>query len=304
MIPDTQNHASIASLQAVSHSYGSTKALNALSFDIMPGGIIALLGPNGAGKTTAINLLLGLLTPDQGRVTLFGQDAKHPQSRTRVGTMLQLSGVPETLKVKEHIDLFRAYYPAPLPFQDIIQFAGLEGLEDRLYSKLSGGQRQRLHLALAIAGNPELLFLDEPTTGLDVTARRSLWTHIRQFANAGRTVLLTTHHLEEADHLAQRILVLRQGQLIADGSPSEIKTMVAGKQIRLRTTLTQATIKTMADVVSVEQQGELVTILTNRAEPVVREILIRDETASELEVSSASLEEAFLSLTQERQRAA
>jgi ABC-2 type transport system ATP-binding protein len=237
-------------------------------------------------------------------VTVFGKDAKHLQSRMRLGTMLQVSGVPETLKVKEHIDLFRAYYPAPLPFRDIIHFAGLEGLENRLYSKLSGGQRQRLHLALAIAGNPELLFLDEPTTGLDVTARRSLWQHIRQFAEAGRTVMLTTHHLEEADHLAQRILVLRQGQLIADGSPSDIKTMVAGKQIRLRTALTPAAIQTITDVVSVEQQGELLTILTNRAEPVVREILNRDETACELEVSSASLEEAFLSLTQERQRAA
>jgi ABC-2 type transport system ATP-binding protein len=290
-------------MQGVSHRYGAQVALSALNLAVAPGGIIALLGPNGAGKTTAISLLLGLLSPTQGRVRVFGHDPKSLAARLRTGSMLQLSGVPETLKVSEHIELFRAYYPSPLPLATIVEMAGLAGLERRLYGQLSGGQRQRLHLALAIAGNPELLCLDEPTTGLDVSARRQLWETIRAFAERGRTVMLTTHNLEEADALAERILVLRQGRLIADSSPAQIKAMVAGQQIRLRTKLSPEAVRAMAGVVSIKGQNGRLTILASRAEPIVRELLISDPEACQLEVTSASLEDAFLALTQERQAA-
>jgi ABC-2 type transport system ATP-binding protein len=293
----------IAELNQVSKSYGATKALDNVTFNIYAGEVVALLGPNGAGKTTAINLLLGLLQPTSGEVRLFGKNPKDAANRTRVGVMLQLSGLPETLKVKEHLELYRAYYPNPLPLEELVTTAGLVGLEDKLYGKLSGGQKQRLHLALALCGNPDLVFLDEPTTGLDVTSRRALWEQVRGFIGTGRTVVLTTHYLEEADALADRIAVLRQGQIVADGTPSEIKARTSGQRVRLVTGLEPSFVETLAGVTSVKRDGAALEVLTTQAESVVLSLLQRDPTARGLEVTNTGLEDAFLALTQEHQKA-
>src|ERR1700741_676815 len=171
--------------------------------------------PNGAGKTTAVKLLLGLLQPDSGKVRVFGGDPTNPENRMRTGAMLQVGRVPETLRVREHIDLFSCYYQNPMPAAAVLAAAGLEKLSDRKFGDLSGGQRQRVLFALAICGNPDLLFLDEPTVGLDVEARRTLWVEIRKLVARGKTVLLTTHYLQEADALADRIVVIHQGSIIA-----------------------------------------------------------------------------------------
>jgi ABC-2 type transport system ATP-binding protein len=179
--------------------------LTDVSLTLRPGEVLALLGPNGSGKTTALSLLLGLARPNRGAVQLFGRSPQELESRARVGVMLQLSGVPETLTVAEHLRLFASYYPHPLPLAKVLERTGLTGLERRL----SGGQRQRLHLALA--GDSDLLCLDEPATGLDVGSRRALWDGMRDFIVGGKTVLLTTHYLEEADALADRIMVLNGG---------------------------------------------------------------------------------------------
>ncbi len=198
------------------------------------GEVVAILGPNGAGKTTAISILLGLRAPTSGSVTLFGGAPDEPATKARVGAMLQESGVPGTLTVAELIDLFRGYYPAPRPRTDLLAVAGLEDVADRRVRSLSGGQRQRLYVALALAGNPEVVFLDEPTTGMDVESRRRFWDVIGALAAEGRTIIFATHLLEEADALATRIVVIDRGRVVRDGTPAEIKARAGGATIRLR----------------------------------------------------------------------
>jgi ABC-2 type transport system ATP-binding protein len=213
----------VAELQSAIKSYGPIRALRGVDLNIERGEVLALLGPNGAGKTTAVRILLGLARPDSGSATIFGCDPTTQKAKLRRGAMLQVARVPETLRVREHIELFSAYYPSPLPFAETIAIAGLAGLEKRLFGELSGGQKQRVLFALAVCGNPDLLFLDEPTAGLDVEARRALWTRIRAFVARGGSVLLTTQYLEEADALAHRIAVIDKGRIIAEGTPAEIK---------------------------------------------------------------------------------
>ena len=214
----------VANLSGVTKNYGLHCALSSIDLSLESGKILALLGPNGAGKTTAVKLLLGLLKPSNGEVSVFGADPKEPKTRERMGAMLQSASVPEMLRVREHIDLFSSYYPRPLTLTETIARAGLERLENRYYRDLSGGEQRRLMFALAICGDPDLLFLDEPTTGLDIESRRGMWSQIRALRSAGKTVLLTTHYLEEADQLADRIVVLKRGKIAADGTPNEIKS--------------------------------------------------------------------------------
>ncbi|HXC42046.1 MAG TPA: ABC transporter ATP-binding protein [Candidatus Dormibacteraeota bacterium] len=289
----------VASLEAVSKNYEKVRALRNVNFSVRAGEVVALLGPNGAGKTTAVKLLLGLIQPNSGKARVFSGDPTNPQNRLRTGAMLQVGRVPETLRVREHIDLFSSYYTNPLPLEDVLAAAGLEKLRDRKFGDLSGGQRQRTLFALAICGNPDLLFLDEPTVGLDVEARRTLWEEIRRLVDCGKTVLLTTHYLEEADALADRIAVINQGEIIAEGTPAEIKAQTSGKRIRCITSLRPASILQIPGVNDVRQDREAVEIQAREAEPVVRALLARDASLSGLEITSAGLEEAFLALTQD-----
>jgi ABC-2 type transport system ATP-binding protein len=216
-------HPSPAQLANVSKRFGTTTALDGMSFSIEPGELVALLGPNGAGKTTAVRLLLGLCTPDSGIARVFGANPRDAANRVRTGAMLQIARVPETLRVREHIELFSSYYPDPMPLHEVIAAAGLEGIENKNFGDLSGGQKQRLLFGLAICGNPDFIALDEPTVGLDVEARRALWKQIRAFVDRGKSVLLTTHYLDEADALADRVIVIDHGRIVAQGTPGEIK---------------------------------------------------------------------------------
>ena len=212
-----------AQFTKVRKSYGAVEALRGLDLTIQPGEVVALLGANGAGKTTTVRTLLGLVKPDSGEVRLFGRDPRDAAARTRMGAVLQIARVPETLRVREHIHLFSSYYPDPMPMAEVIEAAGLSGLERRKFGELSGGQQKRVLFALALCGNPDLLVLDEPTTGLDVEARRALWKQIRAFVARGKSVLLTTHYLAEAEALAHRVIVLDKGSVVAEGTPAEIK---------------------------------------------------------------------------------
>lgn len=289
----------VASLDAVSKNYGPVRALREVSFRVQAGELVALLGPNGAGKTTAMKLLLGLMPPNRGKVRVFGADPTNPENRIRTGAMLQVGRVPETLRVREHIDLFSSYYQKPLPAAQVLAAAGLEKIRDRKFAELSGGQKQRVLFALAICGDPDLLFLDEPTVGLDVEARRMLWEEIRQLVDRGKTVVLTTHYLQEADALADRVAVINQGEIIAEGSPAEIKAQTSGKKIRCVTGLELDWVRRLPGVTEVRNDRGAIEIHAGEAEPVVRELLNRDSGLSGLEVTSAGLEEAFLALTQD-----
>jgi ABC-2 type transport system ATP-binding protein len=288
---------SAAELRNVTHRYGNHVALRGLSMSLQPGEVVALLGPNGAGKTTAVKLLLGLLRPTEGTATVFGRSPSEREARQRIGAMLQVARVPETLTAGEYLDLFRSYYPQPLPVDEIVASAGLEGIENRQFKDMSGGQKQRMLFALAICGNPDLVFLDEPTLGMDIETRHNLWKRVRALADAGKTVLLTTHYLEEADTLADRILVIAQGSVIAEGTPSEIKGRVSGRKIRCITKLTDGFLEQIPGVEGVERVGAGVTLSVGSAENVLRAMLDADAELHSLEVTSPALEDAFLALT-------
>jgi ABC-2 type transport system ATP-binding protein len=288
----------VASLGGVTKKYGEVTALRDVSLNVRAGELLALLGPNGAGKTTSVRLMLGLSKPLAGKVEVFGRDPRMAAARRRIGAMLQVAKVPETLKVKEHINLFRSYYANPFSLRTTLEAAGLEGMENRLFGALSGGQKQRVLFALAICGNPDLLFLDEPTVGLDIGTRHLIWQQIRSLVQQGRTVVLTTHYLEEVDALAHRVVVLNHGAIVAEGTSAEIKSRTAQRKIRCVTRLQPSEVETIAEVSDVSAQDGRMEIRTMQVEPVLRELFLRDPAITGLEVSNSTLEEAFLKIVQ------
>ena len=289
---------SIAELVDATKKYGEVEALKGITLRIEPGEVVAMLGPNGAGKTTSISLLLGLRRPTSGTARLFGLNPTDTGARSRTGVMLQESGVPQVLKVAEMIDLFRCYYPSPMPTARVIELAGLEEKAGTQCKDLSGGQRQRLYFALAICGDPDLIFLDEPTVGLDVESRRAFITSIKGFIASGKTIVLTTHYLEEADELAKRVVVIDRGRIIADASPADIKAKVIGRKVSFKSArpLTTADLDGLPITSSDVKDGHY-TLVTGEPETLLRELFRRGCDISDLEVTGAGLEEAFLSLT-------
>jgi ABC-2 type transport system ATP-binding protein len=287
----------IASLRSVSKKFGQQIALDRLSLELRRGEVVALLGPNGAGKTTAVRLLLGLSQATSGEVRIFGGNPRDRASRLRLGAMLQVGRMPETLRVREHLQLFSSYYANPRPLEELLVVAGLEGLEGKLFGKLSGGQKQRMLFALALCGDPDLICLDEPTLGMDVEARRAMWEQVRKLAVRGKTILLTTHYLEEADALASRIVVIQRGKVIAEGTPQELKTADGSRSIRCTTSLQSSFVSDLPGVTSVEHDGDVMLVRTHRPEAVLRTMLAHDAALSGLEVRAAALEDAFLALT-------
>ena len=295
----------VAELRGVTKSYTRGQlALGGVDIRLHGGEITTLLGPNGAGKTTAIRIMLGLAAPTNGIALVFGGDPRKARNRVRTGAMMQIAKVPETLKVREHIRIFRSYYPKPMSYEETLHATGIEALEHRLFGTLSGGEKQRVMLALALCGNPDLLFLDEPTVGLDVDSRHTLWSSIRQARAQGRAVLLTTHYLEEAEMLADRVVVLNHGKVIADGSVAEVRKRVALRRIRCHTMLPLEAVRAIRDVASARSEGVGVEIMTQCAEDVVRELLARDPALTALEITGAGLEDAFIALTRPRPEAA
>jgi ABC-2 type transport system ATP-binding protein len=283
----------VASLRGVSKRFRSTEALRDVDLELRAGQVIALLGPNGAGKTTAISALLGLRRPDSGVARLFGLDPRLPAARRRIGVTPQELGFPSTLTVAEIVDFVRAHYDDPEPTDDLIRRFGLEDVRDRQAGGLSGGQRRRLAVALAFAPNPDVVFLDEPTTGLDVASRLSVWETIRAFGRRGGTVLLTTHNLDEAEALAHRVIVMSEGRVIADASLEEIKSHVGLRRVRLR----RQPLPDLAGVIQVADEDDQRVLYVNDAGHVVVQLVHAEADLDGLEVLPVSLEEAFVALT-------
>ena len=294
--------APLARLRGVRHHYGKTLALDGVDLALPAGQVLALLGPNGAGKSTAISLLLGLQRADAGTVELFGLPPQALEARRRAGVMLQAAAVPDTLKVRELIDLTRSYYPQPRSVADLVALAGLDGLMARRYGQLSGGQQRRVQFALAVCGRPELLFLDEPTTGLDIDARQTLWKAIRELRSQGCAVLLTTHYLEEAEALADRVVVVNHGRVVAEGTVAQIRAHVAQRRIRCTSALPAALVQGWPGVQLAQRDGARLEIVAESAESVVRRLLAEDAALSDLEVQRAGLADAFLALTRDAQK--
>ncbi|HSL65088.1 MAG TPA: ABC transporter ATP-binding protein [Gaiellaceae bacterium] len=281
-----------AALVGVRKRLGSVQALDGVDLELPPGEVVALLGPNGAGKTTAVKLLLGLRRPDAGVATIFGADPTAAASRRSIGATPQEVSFPPTLRVGEIVALVRAHYPRPRRADELLERFGLAHLGRRQAGGLSGGERRRLALALAFAGDPRAVFLDEPTTGLDAEARREAWSHIRAFSEGGGSVLLTTHYLEEAGELATRIVVLVRGRIVASGPPSEIRAGVSLARVRF----TAAEMPPLpAGAVAARTDGAI-TVLTASPDAVVAALVRSGIAWGDLEVTRAGLEEAFLDL--------
>jgi ABC-2 type transport system ATP-binding protein len=289
----------VASLAGAVKRYGDLTALDGLDLMLHRGELLALLGPNGAGKSTAISLLLGLVRADGGRVELFGQDPQDIRARRRVGVMLQSAVLPATLSVAELLRLTMSYYPAPRALEEAAELAGVTDLLSRRYAALSGGQQRRVQFAMALCGRPELLFLDEPTVGMDIEARQKLWAAIRKLLAEGCAIVLTTHYLEEAEALAQRVVVLAKGRVLSDGSVQALRARVARARIRCLSDLDAHAIAQWSQVTSATREGARLAIQTDAAESVVRRLLDADPALSELEVLRAGLAEAFTELTRE-----
>lgn len=295
----TDPSAAVARLAGAVKRYGRLVALDGVDLMLRRGELLAVLGSNGAGKSTSIGLLLGLIRPDAGRAELFGLDPQRIEARRRIGVMLQSAQLPVALRVGELLRLTASYYPNPRPLDESAELAGIGDLLSRPYGKLSGGQQRRVQFALALCGRPELLFLDEPTVGMDIEARQKLWATMRTLVAGGCSVVLTTHYLEEAEALAQRVAVLGQGRVLSDGSVDALRSRVASARIRCLSDLDADAVARWPQVTAATRDGGRLLIATAKAETVVRRLLDADPALGELEVQRAGLAEALAELTRE-----
>jgi len=285
--------------RGVVKSFGSVHAVRGVELTVRPGEIVAFLGPNGAGKTTTIDMILGLTNPDAGSIEVFGHSARGAVARGLVSAVLQSGGLLKDLTVRETVELTASLFAEKRPVDEALERAGILNLARRKVGLCSGGEQQRLRFAMALVSDPALLILDEPTTGMDVEARRSFWSAIRADAARGRTVMFATHYLDEADEYADRIVLMRGGQIVADGSTTEIKNVVSGRVVQV--TLPDADLTALAAVPgvdSVEAAGERITVHTRDSDALARHLLT-STSARDLEITAQNLESVFLTLTAE-----
>ncbi|MGW8700982.1 ABC transporter ATP-binding protein [Streptomyces sp. enrichment culture] len=289
----------VVGFDQVTKTYGSVRAVDGLSLRLYPGETVALLGPNGAGKSTTLDLLLGLKQPDSGSVALFGTSPREAIVAGRVGAMLQSGGLTDGVTVAELVKLACALHPRPYPVADVLARAGLSQIADRKADKLSGGQAQRVRFALATAGDSDLIVLDEPTTGMDVSARQAFWATMREQADQGRTVLFATHYLEEADAIADRVLVLHRGRLLADGTAAEIKAKAGVRRISfdLAGGIDESALGALPSVTRIDVSGRTVRIQSADADATVHALYGLGLYPRNLEVAGLGLEQAFVAIT-------
>ncbi|MET9697916.1 ABC transporter ATP-binding protein [Streptomyces sp. NPDC006529] len=296
----------VVSFENVTKSYGPVRAVDGLSLELHPGETVALLGPNGAGKSSTLDLLLGLRPADTGSVTVFGGTPGQAIAAGRVGAMLQSGGLMEEVTVRELVTLGCALHPRAYPVEDVMTRAGVTAIADRKVNKLSGGQEQRVRFALATAGANDLIVLDEPTTGMDVTARQSFWATMREQADQGRTVLFATHYLEEADAIADRVIVLHRGRILADGSAAEIKAKAGARKVSFDLTepFDEARLRELPFLTRLDVHGSTVKLQSRDADATVHAVYGLGLYPRNLEVAGLGLEQAFIALTEAEEAAA
>ncbi|MER6788891.1 ABC transporter ATP-binding protein [Streptomyces sp. NPDC000658] len=295
----TTQTAPVVGFDQVSKSFGNVRAVDGLTLSLRPGETVALLGPNGAGKSTTLDLLLGLKQPDSGAVRVFGVTAREAIVAGRVGAMLQSGGLMDEVTVAEIVGLACALHPKPYKASEVMARAGIAQIAARKVNKLSGGQAQRVRFALATAGDTDLIVLDEPTTGMDVTARQAFWATMREQADQGRTVLFATHYLEEADAIADRVLVLHRGRLLADGTAAEIKAKAGARRISfdLEGEIDERALRELPFLTAVDVSGHTVRIQSADADATVHALYGLGVYPRNLEVAGLGLEQAFVAIT-------
>jgi ABC-2 type transport system ATP-binding protein len=284
-------------LRHLTKRYGNVTAVKDLSLAIRSGEIVAFLGPNGAGKTTTIDMILGLAQPDEGSVRVYGHAPVDAIARGYVSAVMQNGGLLKDFTVRETVRYTASLYANPQPVGEVLERAGIAHIADRRVGKCSGGEQQRLRFAMSLLSNPRLLLLDEPTAGMDVEARREFWTAIREDTGRGRTVMFATHYLEEADAYADRIVLIRQGMIVADGTTAAVKSMASGRTVRaIVPNADRQMLAALNGVSSVELRGDTVLITCTDSDAVARHLLT-ETAATDLEITSNSLEAAFMALT-------
>jgi ABC-2 type transport system ATP-binding protein len=294
----------LASLNGIRKRYGKVTALDGFDLSVQRGELLALLGPNGAGKSTAISILLGLQQADQGEARLFGHAPQEIEGRRRIGVMMQEVMLPGMMRPREIIEQTAGYYPIPYDVDAVLARLSLDGIANRPYGKLSGGQKRQVQFAIAICGRPELLFLDEPSVGMDVQAREALWKVVRELVHEGCSIVLTTHYLEEAEALASRVAVMARGKLVTTGSVDEIRAHVTRKQVSFSSRMSLDTLRAWPEVAQVTQERGRTVITTRAAEALLPRLFREDPELADIEVRRAGLAEAFSELTNENKEEA
>jgi ABC-2 type transport system ATP-binding protein len=297
--PDRRTAVPAIELSGLTKSFGNVHAVRGIDLTVRPGEIVAFLGPNGAGKTTTIDMVLGLSRPDRGTAKVYGMEPQAAVRHGLISAVMQTGGLLKDLTVEETLRLTASLFSNTRPVSEVLARAGIADVADRRVVKCSGGQQQRLRFAMALLPDPELLVLDEPTTGMDVTGRRDFWQAIRQDAELGRTVVFATHYLEEADAYADRIVLVRQGEVVADGTAAQVKALVSGRTVRATLPgADPAQLHRLPGVESVELRGDTVLVSSTDSDAVARHLLT-STPARDLEITSRGLEDAFISLTSE-----
>jgi ABC-2 type transport system ATP-binding protein len=295
-------------LSGLTKKFGTLTAVNDVDLMIRPGEVVALLGPNGAGKSTTIDLLLGLARPTDGSATLFGEDPRQAIVTGRVGAMLQGGALLPTTTVRESVALIHSLHKHPLSIDEAMERAGVTDIAKQKIASLSGGQMQRARFAVAVVSNPDLLILDEPTAAMDVSARHSFWESMREFTALGKTVVFATHYLDEADTFADRIVIMNAGRIIADGTPSEVKSVVSGRTLSFTLPSRGAgtgqvegteTMLHLVAVTRVERKGARFSLITEDSDATLRALLADYPSAADIEIVSRNMDDAFMALTSE-----
>ncbi|WP_326837606.1 ABC transporter ATP-binding protein [Amycolatopsis rhabdoformis] len=295
-------------LSGLRKHYGEVRAVDGVELTIAPGEVVALLGPNGAGKSTTVDMILGLSKPDAGDVTVFGKTPGDAVRAGMIGAMLQGGALLEDLTVRETVRMVAKLHRTPMPLEQALQRAGIEDIADRRANKLSGGQKQRVRFAVALVSDPDLLVLDEPTAAMDVGTRREFWKSMYSFTDSGRTVLFATHYLEEAEEFADRVVLMRAGRIVADGSVAQVRALAGGRTIRAvlpgATEATERIVATLPAVTEFELRGERVAISSSESDETLRALMAAVPAVRDIEISAVGLEGAFLSLTSDTQEEA
>ncbi|KZB85411.1 ABC transporter ATP-binding protein [Amycolatopsis regifaucium] len=287
-------------LSGLRKHYGDVHAVDGVDLTIAPGEVVALLGPNGAGKSTTVDMILGLTVPDSGTVTVFGREPGEAVGDGMIGAMLQGGALVEDLTVAETVGMVAALHREPMPVREALRRAGVEDLANRRSTRLSGGQKQRVRFAVALVSDPDLLILDEPTAAMDVGTRREFWKSMYEYTNSGRTVLFATHYLEEAEEFADRVVLMRSGRIVADGSVAQVRALAGGRTVRAVVPATaEPVIAGLPAVTGFELRGGRVAISSSDSDTTLRALLTRVPEAHDIEISAVGLEGAFLSLTTE-----
>ncbi|WP_199750164.1 ABC transporter ATP-binding protein [Amycolatopsis sp. WAC 04169] len=287
-------------LSGLRKHYGDVHAVDGVDLTIAPGEVVALLGPNGAGKSTTVDMILGLSVPDSGTVTVFGREPGDAVGDGMIGAMLQGGALVEDLTVAETVGMVAALHREPMPVREALRRAGIEDLANRRSTRLSGGQKQRVRFAVALVSDPDLLILDEPTAAMDVGTRREFWKSMYEYTNTGRTVLFATHYLEEAEEFADRVVLMRSGRIVADGSVAQVRALAGGRTIRAVVPgAAEPVIAGLPAVTGFELRGGRAAISSSDSDVTLRALLAEIPGARDIEISAVGLEGAFLSLTTE-----